>query len=270
MSNKDTNAKLYCQVGINRWDRFKLMVCGLLRPSKAVANSRWWRYFSKFIPMIWVRPKRLGGLSVLFHPVDDSHCLIFEEVLLDSGYNTEKLSFSPDTVFDCGAHIGLFSLSIASKYPQAKIFAYEPNPSNASLIRRQIAKNQLNVEVFECAVSTENSEVFFEILNSHHGVLRKERQFGTGLRVETVDLSTVVAGIGAESLLVKLDVEGEERAILPSLIPVLPQQCALFFETHDGASGWNFAESILSSNGFMVELVRENGKFYDGFAQRVH
>ena len=56
-------------------------------------------------------------------------------------------------IFDVGAHIGLATIYFKSKYPKAKIIAFEPNPNTAKLLRLNIKANHLkDVKVIETAV----------------------------------------------------------------------------------------------------------------------
>jgi len=73
---------------------------------------------------------------------------------------------------------------------------------------------------------------------------------------------------GAEPLLLKLDVEGEERRLVPGIAALLPKVCALFFETHHGVEGWDEVTAPLSRVGFCIRLLRRRGSFCDGFAVR--
>ena len=59
------------------------------------------------------------------------------------------------TVWDIGANVGLYTLPCARAVrPGGRVYAFEPMPRNAQLLRRHVALNRLdNVEVCEIAVS---------------------------------------------------------------------------------------------------------------------
>ncbi len=249
-------------------DKLKLALFGLLAPPRERANKRWWRLGSRFIPKLWLRPKKLNGLRLLIQPSDWSQTVIFEEVFLQSSYDLDKLSFTPELILDCGAHIGTFSLLAKSRFPGSMLKAYEPNPQNAEFVRKQIAKNGLDIQFFECAISIETKELHFAISNSHHGTLQHDPASPGTCKVHAIDFIETFQKFKPRSLLLKMDVEGEERLILPMLVPLLPQQTALFFETHAGEAGWREMAALLQAAGFLVEQVNARGQFYDGFAQR--
>jgi FkbM family methyltransferase len=221
-----------------------------------------------------LKPRQLGGLSLLIDPGDWSQTVIFEEIFLAGGYDLDKVTFSPGLVLDCGAHIGMFTLLAKSRFPNAKVIAYEPNRENAGFIQKQIAKNELDVAFINSAVSTESRELEFIALNSHGGRLDNSNrgQFGdfdgATYTVNTVNFPEVFKEMRPESLLLKMDIEGEERSILPAIIPLFPKQTALFFETHFGSEEWSEIKALLAANGFRVERITDRGKFCDGFACR--
>lgn len=70
---------------------------------------------------------------------------------------------SPDaTVFDIGANIGWYSMSIARRYPNTKIFAFEPIPSTFKSLQRNIDLNQLsNLKAYNFGFSNVDGELKF-------------------------------------------------------------------------------------------------------------
>jgi hypothetical protein len=87
--------------------------------------------------------------------------------------------------------------------------------------------------------------------------------------VQAVDFSAALRTMQTDSLLLKMDIEGEERNVLPAIMPILPRRTALFFETHHGAEGWSEIEALLIKNGFAVEQINARGLYCDGFASRL-
>lgn len=255
-------------LGVSFKDKLVLMLFGLIAPSRDKSHKWWWRLFSLMVPKVWVRPKKLAGLRLLIKPTDWSQTVIFGEVFLQSGYDLGKLTFTPEVILDCGAHIGTFSLLAKCKFPHSALMAYEPNPQNTWFFKRQIAMNHLDIKLFECAVSTKTKELFFEVSNSHNGRLLPDHSPVGTYKVQVIDFTDAFKKIKPAPLLLKMDVEGEERSILPLLVPLLPRQSALFFETHSGEAGWREMEALLTANGFQVEQVNVRGQFFDGFAQR--
>jgi FkbM family methyltransferase len=263
------NKILACwSLGVGLKDKLALALFGLLAPPREWSHRHWWRLHSRLVPKIWVRPGKLSGLRLLIKPTDWSQTVIFEEVFLNEGYDLCKVTFVPDVILDCGAHIGIFSLLARGRFPGAALTAYEPNPKNAWFVRQQIAGNGLDIKLFECAISTENKQLSFEVSNSHNGRILHGRAPAGTYPVQAVDFIEAFKQIKPASLLLKMDIEGEERDILPLLVPLLPNRTALFFETHAGEAGWREIEKLLTAHGFKVEQISARGQFYDGFALR--
>ena len=240
-------------------------------------------------PELVVRPSVLGGLRLALAPLDGTHMQIFSEVFELSCYDLGSVPFTPDQIFDCGGHIGMFSLLARSRYPVARLIIFEPNPRNVEWIRRQVQLNAMNIEVVQAAVSVREGEATFQDRNSDAGHLLdeatscapepqvwnpdnpSERARGKPrgrYTVRVVDLPAMLAQRRPERLLLKLDVEGEESRIIPELFEALPRETAVFFETHRGEAEWDWAKQQFVDHGFVVERRRSALGFIDGFALR--
>jgi len=225
---------------------------------------------------MWLKPRQLRGSRLLIDPADWSQVLIFDEIFLRSGYDMSKVEFKPDVIIDCGAHIGMFSLLAASTFPGATVVAYEPNPKNVRLAREQVKRNKLPINVHHAAVSTASTKMEFVaiVANSHGGRLihdvtpEIQRSKIETFVVDVVDLKSEIQKLNPESLLLKVDIEGEERKVLPDIVPILPDRTALFFETHSGEPGWREIETLLRAHAFDVQQINARGEFFDGFAIR--
>ncbi len=250
-------------------DRLMLDLLGLIAPERDRSRQRSWRWFSKLMPRLWLRPRALCGLRLLIDPTDWSQILIFDEIFLHNNYDLRRLQFVPSAIVDCGAHIGMFSLLAAATFPQARLFAFEPNPANVNMIRRQVRANVLGLTLFDAAVSSTGGVRTFIIGNSHSGRLSAPpNPADKGITVSAIDLPDFMAQLRADALLLKMDVEGEEETLIPALLPQLPKRCAIFFETHSAELGWQSTTRHLAVNGFSVEQINSRGKFADGYACR--
>ena len=69
-------------------------------------------------------------------PKDISHMMVFEEIFVEKVYNLDLVLFKPDYIIDCGAHIGIFTTLAASRFPSAKVIAFEPNPDNIFFFKK--------------------------------------------------------------------------------------------------------------------------------------
>ena len=75
-----------------------------------------------------------------------------------------------DCVFDVGANIGLFSLFIRQKYPNATIFAFEPGPPTFEILRINTALHKLDVKAFNYGISDQQKSASFTFFPRMSGI----------------------------------------------------------------------------------------------------
>jgi FkbM family methyltransferase len=114
-------------------------------------------------------------------------------------------------VVDLGANIGLFGASTLGRFPNARIVALEPDPSNARVHACTVTANGKGESwrLVEACAATESGRVAFlpgEFGTSH---VAAPNERGT-IDVEAVDVLPWLA----EAQLIKIDIEGAEWAIL--------------------------------------------------------
>jgi FkbM family methyltransferase len=273
-----SNVRRYLPLVSSPWDWFSFAVLGMAPRGRLSFLTR------HLFPQLVVRPAPLGGLKVALSPVDQSHIGIFDEIFFDNNYDLGLIPFTPDQIFDCGGHIGMFSLLARARYPMAHLIIFEPNPKNMEWIRRQVLLNALNIEAVQAAVSVREGEALFQDRVSWGGHLVDEPTSAPEYdvwksevlgeprgryAVRLICLAEILSRRRPERLLLKLDVEGEEIRIIPTLFDVLPRETAVFFETHHGQAGWGLISQQFREHGFSVERRRSRyDYFFDGFALR--
>lgn len=272
-----SKVRRYLQLSYSPLDWFPFAVLGVARRVPFVTR--------RVFPELVVRPAPLGGLKMALNPLDMSHIEIFRELFFDHSYDLGLIPFTPDQIFDCGGHIGMFALLARGRYPTAHLIIFEPNHSNMAWIRRQVQLNGLDIEAVQAAVSVRDGEALFEDRVSWGGHLVADATPGAAANdrwksqvlgeprgrygVQVIDLAAMLAQRRPQRLLLKLDVEGEEIRIIPTLFDVLPRQTAVFFETHHGQGGWDRISQQFKEHGFAVERRRSlYDYFFDGFALR--
>jgi hypothetical protein len=50
---------------------------------------------------------------------------IFDEIVRDNNYDLDLVPFQPDQIFDCGGHIGMFTLLARSRYPAMPVAIFD-------------------------------------------------------------------------------------------------------------------------------------------------
>jgi FkbM family methyltransferase len=229
------------------------------------------RFFRQAIPGLCIHPRALQGFSLPISPDNISEIMIYEEIFIKGTYNLSILPFRPTAVVDCGGFEGYFSLLARTHFPEAHLVAFEPNPSNFRVMCSNFARNGIKVCAHSQAVSNYSGSTRFSGAG-FGGHLCHDKDAVGSVQVEVANLREVIVALSPHSLLLKLDVEGEEDKILPEIIEVLPRTCAFFFEWHHGLATFRKAEVLLKDAGFTVTECRVHGDsngFVDAFALRV-
>jgi FkbM family methyltransferase len=155
-----------------------------------------------------------------------------------------------DSFWDIGAHKGFVALA-ASKMvgPSGRVVAVEPSATNLRFLNRHVEWNGCdNVTVVPVALSDAPGEAAF-------GGRGSSIAFHLGEGPEAVPVRTLEAlaaqqGLPAPSVL-KLDVEGEEAAVLRGMGPLLDGGQALLISTH-GRGLYEECRRLLVGCGFRV------------------
>lgn len=153
---------------------------------------------------------------------------------LVQGLQLAGLSFG--TVLDVGANIGQFSAAARGVWPRARIVAFEPLPTAAEALR-----GRLRVEVHQVALGDHDGTTVFyphaySLSSSSLPVLAAVQDRAWAKEEEPIEvpmqrLDSVLAGQPLPGpVLLKLDVQGLELAVLAGAADTLPQVDALVLE----------------------------------------
>ena len=127
-----------------------------------------------------------------------------------------------DVAMDIGAHYGLHALTMRRQVGEAgRVFAFEPNPSVAHLIRRTFSKNGFeNVEHVEKALTNTTNDVTLveESRNTGHATTRPAGEKGKEFTVQATTFSEFLSSRGVDNIdLLKVDIEGGEADLIPTI-----------------------------------------------------
>jgi len=138
-----------------------------------------------------------------------------------------------DTFVDVGANIGYYSLLAARIVGRTgHVYAIEASPTICALLRENVALNHAtNVEIVNCMVADQEGEREFWLAWTRNLGLStsvESRARSRGMRSEgRVRCQLLTSLVPSEQLLnarlIKIDVEGAERAVLEPLFERLPE-----------------------------------------------
>jgi FkbM family methyltransferase len=177
--------------------------------------------------LLWLRlrqhvRKQEGALHVvrvpgLNHPValraKTSDVGVFHQVFVD-GELEFNLNLSPSRIIDAGANIGLASLYLASRFPEAKILALEIEEANFELLRRNTASYP-NITCLRKALWSGTANLTIANPTAEpwsFRVSRSTKEDEEGLSAVGVkDLVEMFEGRRVD--LLKIDIEGAEKEV---------------------------------------------------------
>lgn len=166
-----------------------------------------------FFPRDPVKLSIEGVSTPLYCRPRDSDIQVLWQVFGERWFNLEDIA-PPQLIVDGGAYTGYTAVFFATKYPDAKIIAIEPNDENCTLFRRNCAAYG-NIELVQAAVWDSDIPLQIENPADPSWMLR----MGEDPAAETpqlygINLATILAASGFDTIdLLKLDIEGAEKVV---------------------------------------------------------
>lgn len=150
------------------------------------------------------------------------------------------------TVYDVGAHAGFHSLFCGLLVGTGgRVIAFEPNPSSAESIQRQLnANSQIAVEVCQVALSDRCGTA---MLDTSAGSSQETLSQNGNLEIEARSIDWMVAeGIVPPPDLIKIDVEGHEEAVIIGGLAVIGKHKPIILcDTNDETTFPSMKELLL-------------------------
>jgi FkbM family methyltransferase len=256
--------------GVQDWPAAFLL--SIFRTRPPIGGSLFARFSNWLVPRLRVRPRRLNGYEVSVSPSNFANLIIYEEIFLTCAYDLSLVEFAPDVVIDCGAYEGYFTLLAKAHFKEARCIAFEPNRENYRKLLSNLKLNKIeDVDARNEAVSVCRGERAFSG-SGFGGHLSSDETRAESDLVTVSELRDFIEG--SQRLLLKVDIEGEEKIVLPAVLDTLPATCAIFFEWHHGEDDYLRMEESLKRAGFSTMRLRtwvpgDDGiVFLDAFAQR--
>ena len=156
---------------------------------------------------------RFLGKSFPFYIKRQIDFSVLKEIFITKEYDI-NLSSRPKIIVDIGSNIGASVIYFRIKYPEAKIFAFEPDPYNFEQLKMNTRAFD-NIFLFQKVISSKGGQIKFYASKDYHlsssiflrsGVSQQE------IEVESITLDDLIKDEGCIDLL-KFDVEGAEYEI---------------------------------------------------------
>ena len=222
-----------------------------VRRLRTALSRPYWRLRRRVLRVVFavLRPGRVGmpnGRTLYLDPVDARSFALWQA----SGNVNRRsmalwqalLRLHPwSLILDVGANHG--EMLLWPELPQgARVYAFEPNPALAPLLRRSLADSGVAAEVVEAAVGSVDGRIALHLDRRWSGTSSLIAANTSGdyrtVEVPITRLDSFLAGLNRPapggSLLVKIDVEGLEAEVLQGLHPALDRwdRVAIMAEVH--------------------------------------
>lgn len=179
-------------------------------------------YWFRPRPFFRIRYNLLGDYWTVSH---DGISLRFRETPFHL-YVTNPLflkhlpDWQPDLILDAGAYHGSVGLYLARRYPDALVYMLEPDPNSFAVLSDNVRLNGItNVRAISKGLWKEDGRVHFQQGHDLGSAVTRNGDAATGT-IETISTATLFSGVANKKILVKMNIEGAELEVVPTLIPL--------------------------------------------------
>lgn len=199
------------------------------------------------------------GLAISIPNVPGARVPVYE-IFAEDSYRIDWLTAGLADGFgalDIGGHVGCFSVALAARRPDARIWAFEASPSTVVYTRRNVAQNAMADRVAVCnvALSSQAGTLEFADNAAASGLNGLTAPEGTArIEVPAITFADALRQADRPIRLVKIDTEGAEYDIV---LGSDPRDWAdvqrVVMEYHDvPARSWAELESFFGAAGLSV------------------
>ncbi len=193
------------------------------------AGLNWFKIkYLKHLPYHKPGTFNLKGTKVHFiNGPEVLHSLV--EIFVEDIYNIEFKTPKP-YILDCGANMGLATIYLKKRYPEAVILAFEPDENNFSLLQKNINQHQWkNIELRKEAVWKDDCTLKFKCDGTLGSKISDNNESGTEIEVKAIRLKHL---LNQPVDFLKMDIEGAEYEVIKDCAENLHNIKNLFIEFH--------------------------------------
>jgi len=165
----------------------------------------------------------------------------------------------PRRILDLGGNIGMASVFFHAAHPEAEIVAVEALPANVPLLQENFRINGIPGRVMGAAVADQPGKAtFFLGQADNSSFVRQPWMRGDAIQVDCITVPEILVQAGWDKIdLLKVDIEGAERALFRDCGAWIGKVGALVAELHDGYTVEEFDRDTLRL--FQCRQVFEKG-----------
>jgi len=139
---------------------------------------------------------------------------VFTQIFVEKEYEFASSNVNPKIIVDGGANVGFSSVYFAHAYPQAKIFAVEPEKSNFRMLVQNTRAYKRIVPI-HAALWNRSCELCIKNEESRKSAVQvSQKKEGTNERVRGLTIEELMKSTKSDHIdILKLDVEGSEKEL---------------------------------------------------------
>ena len=211
-----------------------------------------------------LRSYNWNGKKVFYRTSSSDMTLIYE-ILLKSKYRSEYYfpeKIKPEVILDIGGNIGITSIYLASIFPNATIYTFEPLLENYKILQKN-TEQYGNIKVFNIGLGSKNGsfKVFLSDDSENFGGVSFYSE-GEGNKTESYteckvrNINDVIQELNISAIdLMKIDTEGSEYDILSCLNEEILR--SIFWITGELHGNRDFELlNYLNSMGFSISVKK--------------
>lgn len=184
---------------------------------------------------------------------------VFNQIIVNKSYSmlvdyALKKELSIETIVDCGANIGLFSVFIKKHFPNSKIVAIEPFTPNLAIAKKNFDANKLFIKTIEGAVWSQKTKlaVSRDFRDGREWAITMAEK--ENAEIESFTLIEIMRMANIKNIdILKIDIEGAESQLFDKeLSDVSFLECTnmIAIEIHDEFHCREKIELLLNEFGF--------------------
>jgi len=158
------------------------------------------------------------------------------------------------TIIDAGSHIGCVAIYYAKKYPDAKIYCFEPDEESYNLSGVNAAMNEVDLNIHQIGISNHSGILRFNKNNanpSYSFIGDKGKGRKIPITVESLDKIFKIFNLKQVDIL-KLDIEGHEPQAFEGMAKTKHKIKHILLENHSAFYSLEKIKKIIKDNGYEI------------------
>ena len=180
---------------------------------------------------------KINGLSIpfAFRP-NSTDVYVMQQIFQNVDYALPIKNFHPKLILDCGGNIGCSAIFFTNVYPDAQIYAVEPDKMNFKILKLNTVFYD-NVHPINSALWDKETFICVKDVGlGEWGYMTIDTTADNPHAIKTTTVSKILAESGFDEIdLMKIDIEGAEKEVFsaPDVDDWLSKVKVLVIELHD-------------------------------------